>query len=106
MAKDKENFGDLNKLALITDGLQNLFPNSKPLIIVELNRSEFDEIKKLTNLNTINGKIKIDISGIEVLFILEGTIKDEEPVELIKEEEPVKETVFKKLKKLLTKKSS
>jgi hypothetical protein len=103
MGKDKENFGDLNKLALVADGLQDLFPNGKTLIIVEVNSFEFDEIKKLTNLNTVNGKIKIDISGVEILFLLEGTIKDIDPEP---EKEPEKENLLKKLKKLFGKKSS
>jgi len=83
MAKTQENFGNLSKLALITDGLQNLFPDGKSVIIVELNIFDFEKMKNISgNIGMMENQFKLDISGLEVVFLQENTYREnkiEEP---------------------------
>ena len=108
MEENNENLGNLNKLALITDAIDNFIPNSKAIIVFELNSEEYNKIKSeligsVTPAHT-NNKFSIDISGTEVVFILEDFYKIEEPE--IKEEPKNKNMWSKILKKLSFKKTS
>ena len=109
MSENKNSFEDsLANLALIVDGTQKLFPRSKSVLIYELNQDDFNYVKSnFRNLKIDDTQIKIDISGTEIVFILENSYK-EEPivVEEEKEEEEIKETFFSKLKNLLSSKKS
>jgi hypothetical protein len=92
----KSNDGILEKLALITDATQTLFPEGKSLILFELDYEDFKKVQ--TNFRKIdqqNKKFTIDISGVEVVFILEGYM-EEKKEEKITEPLP-KRTVFQKL---------
>jgi hypothetical protein len=110
MAENKNSFEDsLTNLALIVDGAQKLFPRSKSVLIYELNQDDFNYVKSnFRNLKIDDTQIKIDISGTEIVFILENSYKEEPIVveEEKKEEEEIKETFFSKLKNLLTSKKS
>jgi len=101
MAKTQENFGNLSKLALITDGLQNLFPDGKSVIIVELNIFDFEKMKNISgNIGVMENQFKLDISGLEVVFLQENTYR-ENKIEELKIEKTVKKSktrgFFKKL---------
>jgi hypothetical protein len=81
MAEDQKSIdGVIEKLAMITDATQTLFPNGKSAIVLEL---PFDDFKKVqSNFRQIDQgfkQFKIDLSGVEVIFILEGTFKIIEP---------------------------
>lgn len=114
MGENKDGFENtLTNLALIVDGIQNLYPNSKSVLIYELRFSDFEYVKNnFRNSKIDENQVKIDISGTEIVFILENSYKFEEKVE----EEPKKdseEIIEKKesflrkfLKKLVFKKSS
>jgi hypothetical protein len=85
MAKNEESIvGDLEKLALITDGMQNIFPDGVGAIVFELRPHDFYRVKNyFKQLKTDGSRFKIDISGVEVIFILEGTIEEkieDEPI--------------------------
>lgn len=108
MEKGKENIGDyLEKLALICDGVQKLFPDGKQAIVFELETEDFKNIQ--SNFRKIDNSFKrfqIDISGVECVFIdknlyeefdkkkLEEEKKNTEPIEI------KKENFLSKLKKL------
>jgi hypothetical protein len=81
MAEDQKSIdGVIENLALITDATQTLFPNGKSVIIFEL---QYDDFKKVqSNFRQIDqgyNQFKIDLSGVEVVFILAGTFKEQEP---------------------------
>jgi hypothetical protein len=104
MAEDKAGIDSiLENLALITDGVQALFPTSKSVLIYELNSGDFTYVKShFKNIKIDENQIKIDISGTEVIFILENSYKQEQ----IKEEEPVQvKTKWEKIKLFFTTKS-
>lgn len=108
MAENEESIvGDLEKLALITDGIQNVFPEGVGAIVFELKPHDFYRVKNyFKQLNSDNGRFKIDISGVEVIFILEGSIEKEIEEEEKPQVEEKKSFWSKVIKKLTGKVSS
>lgn len=72
MAKNKENTsGDLEKLALIAESLQDLF-KGKATIIFELPKGEYTTvISHFREIDRHHTQFSIDISGTEFHFILD-----------------------------------
>jgi hypothetical protein len=97
--------GRLEKLAMITDALETLFPNGQPAIILELEEEEFKSVQKnFRDIDRNHKRFKIDISNIEVIFIQKGfefIDKDPKP-----EEKKETNKVRKFFKNLLTRKVS
>jgi hypothetical protein len=96
MAENKDSFENtLTSLALIIDGIQTLYPSSKSVLIYELKFSDFQYVKNsFKNLKIDENQIKIDISGTEIVFILENSYKIEENIET-KKKESLKDKIFK-----------
>jgi hypothetical protein len=71
MAENKENFdGYLEKLAMIADAVDDLYIGKKT-IVFELNREEFVKMRNiLKTANEDQDQFKIDISGIEFIYLL------------------------------------
>jgi hypothetical protein len=71
MEKNPEIFDDImGKLALLADGLENVFPNSKGMIVFELNPVDFIKTKVLLTKQTNSlDKFTIDISGVDIIFM-------------------------------------
>ena len=97
MEENQESIvGVMEKLAMITDAAQSLFPDGKTAIVFELAEVDFREVQK--NFREIDkgyNRFKVDISGVEVIFILENSYEEEKPIE-----EPIvvkKESWFKRL---------
>lgn len=96
--------GILERLALVTDATQQLFPNGKSLIVFELDYDDFKTVQSnFRKIDSGNQKFTIDISGVEVVFLLENVIKLEEPKPI---EEPKTLTFKEKLKTLFFGKGS
>ena len=74
MAKDQKSVdGIIEKLALITDATQTLFPNGKSAVIFELNYEDYKKVQ--SNFRQVDSgyeQFKIDLSDVEVIFILEN----------------------------------
>jgi hypothetical protein len=70
MAKTKEGInGLMQKLAEISDDLSNVFPNGKSVVVFSLNETDFNNTKlQVDNFGNMN-QFKIDISGIEFIFL-------------------------------------
>jgi hypothetical protein len=81
MAENQKSIdGIIEKLALITDATQNLFPSGKTAIIFELDYEDYKKVQQ--NFRQIDQgykQFKIDLSGVEVIFILKGTFDVNEP---------------------------
>ena len=72
MAEDNEDIGILAKLALMADATQNLF-NGRSTIIFELDEMEFRRTQvMLKQPNLKDDKFKIDMSGSEFIFLING----------------------------------
>lgn len=87
MGENKNNFEDiLTNLALVTEGVQSLFPESKSVLIYELRKRDFENVRSnFKNIKYDENQIKLDISGTEIVFILEESYKEVE----VKTSEPV-----------------
>jgi hypothetical protein len=98
MAENQNGFETiLTNLALITDGMEALFPSAKTVLIFELSYRDFNSVRtNFKNIKVDENQIKIVISGTEVLFILENSFNEKEVIE-----EPIviKETFWKKITK-------
>jgi hypothetical protein len=110
MEENKEStIGHLEKLALISDGVKDIFPNGKVTIAFELDDNDFKEIQ--TNFRKIDSNYKrfqIDISGTEFLFLNESLFLEFENKKEVKEEivEKPKTNIWKKIINFLTSKKS
>ena len=83
MEENKESIvGVMEKLAMITDATQSLFPDGKTAIVFELPEVDFKEIQKMSNLNKKfigilrdNKEKNLDFS----IPVISGTIYDLNP---------------------------
>lgn len=65
-------YGLIERMALVSDAIDNLFTNGKKVIVIELNKFDFEQTKRqFKNVDRTLNQFKIDISGIEFIFILD-----------------------------------
>jgi hypothetical protein len=68
----------MEKLAMVADALESIFPNGESSVLFTLGNEEFKSIQKhFREVDSGFKQFKIDISGIEMLFILDELLKDE-----------------------------
>ena len=78
----------IEKLAIITEALQDLFPDGKMICVFELKKDDFKKIQgNFRTIDHTHSKFSINISGVDFVFIDESNT---EIVEETKTEEPVK----------------
>lgn len=101
MGESKKSIdGILEKLAMITDATQELFPYGKSLILFELNEDDFKKVQNnFRQIDKTHKKFTVDISGVEVVFIIENTLN-----EVLEKKQP-KKTIFQNIKERLFRKS-
>lgn len=64
--------GVLENLALLTDGLQTLFPEGKMICLYELNNEDFRKVQSnFRKIDNDHKRFSIDISGVEHVFVHE-----------------------------------
>ena len=64
--------GVIDKLALISEAVESLFPEGKSAVVFQLKNNDFNKV--LNNFREIDKnhkKFKIDISGVEFIFLEE-----------------------------------
>jgi hypothetical protein len=78
MAENKSIDGIIEKLALLADGLQTLFPDGTMAIAMELNYDDYKKVQKnFRDVDRDFKQFKIDMSGIEFMFLLkDGSLSD------------------------------
>lgn len=112
MEENKESSdGYIEKIAMITDAMENLFPTGQAAIIFELEEKDFKNIQSyFRSIDSNHKRFKIDISGVEVIFILKGYEPEQPKEDEVKEKEvkekEVKENFISKLKNLFSSKKS
>lgn len=90
----KSDVGILEKLAMITDAAQTLFPDGICLILFELDLEDYKLVQNhFRKIDNDHKKFTIDISGVEIVFILKGFIEENKP----EKEKPVVTPVWKKI---------
>lgn len=99
MAKDQKNIsGVAENLVLVTEKLQDTFPNGKLGVVIELQKKEFFESQiNFDMLENVSHQFKIEISDVEFIFICDELYKVEEKPK----EEPEKPKKKSKLKNFL-----
>jgi len=90
MAEDKENsLGVIEKMALISDGIDSLFPNGKRVILLELGKDEYQSVVQNFRMGDRGSKkFSIDISGTEFIFVSDELLLDEKDILLKTPSEP------------------
>jgi len=72
METNSKNSGLLTQLAMIVDGAQQTH-RGRVTIIFEVDKTEFEEIKKVMQINPeVEDKFKIDISGTEIIYLIQN----------------------------------
>lgn len=75
MAENKESIGILEKMALLSDAVENTFPKSKTAVVVEMNKTDFITAKKdLLIPNEELKEFKVDMSGTEFIFLFDESL--------------------------------
>lgn len=87
----------IEKMAMITDALQDLFPEGKIICVLELKKEDFKKIQgNFRRIDHTHSKFSINISGVDFVFIDESEITSiEEPK--IEELKQIKTSFLKKL---------
>ena len=70
--------GIIEKLALVADGLQTLFPDGVMAIAMELKYDDYKKVQKnFRDVDRDFTQFKIDMSGVEFMFLLkDGSLSD------------------------------
>ena len=78
MAENISIDGIIEKLALVADGLQTLFPDGTMAIAMELNYDDYKKVQKnFRDVDRDFTQFKIDMSGVEFMFLLkDGSLSD------------------------------
>jgi hypothetical protein len=71
MDKTKEGVnGVIQKFAMLSEGLAEILPNAKSVVVFSLNKEDFNFIKTQVNdFGQNTTQFKIDISGVEFIFL-------------------------------------
>lgn len=68
----------MEKFALISESVSNLYPNGKSVIVFSLNKQDFDNTKLQANIIGDTNQFKIDISGTEFIFLRDELLNNVE----------------------------
>ena len=79
MAEDQKSIdGIIEKLALISDASSQLFPEGRIAMVFDLKEEDFKRVQNnFREVDRNHKQFKIDISGIEFIFLLDGLLSDE-----------------------------
>ncbi len=70
--------GIVEKLALIVDATDDLFPEGKMAVVFQLNETDFKRVQdNFREIDRGHKQFKIDISGTEFIFLQEMLLTDE-----------------------------
>ena len=70
--------GIVEKLALIVEATETLFPDGKMVVVFQLNNEDFKRVQdNFREIDRGHNQFKIDISGTEFIFLQETSLTDE-----------------------------
>jgi hypothetical protein len=79
MAKTKEGVnGLIEKFAELSDEISKIYPNGKSVVVFSLTDDDYFSTRAQVNDFTSNDQFKIDISGIEFIFLREKLLNNAE----------------------------
>lgn len=75
MEENKKNdLGDLEKLAILSDSFMDLFPNGKTLVVFELNDEDYKRVMNhFRQIDHHHKQFTVEVSGVDFHFMLEQT---------------------------------
>jgi hypothetical protein len=72
---EKSIDGIIEKLALVADGLQTLFPDGVMAVAMELKYDDYKKVQKnFRDVDRNFKQFKIDMSGVEFMFLLKDEL--------------------------------
>ncbi len=76
MAENTRGVSNLvEKMALFTDAIDDMFPNGKKIVLIELSNHDFTATKlNFGNNDFDTNQFRVDISGLEFVFIRDGLL--------------------------------
>ena len=79
MAENQKSIdGIIEKLALIAEATDSLFPDGRKVVVFELKKREYKKVQNnFRDIDRLHKQFKIDISGIEFIFLLDESSNDE-----------------------------
>lgn len=70
--------GIIENLALISEAIDEIFPDGKKAVVFELKETEFNKVQhNFREVDRAHKQFKIDISGVEFIFLLDELLSDE-----------------------------
>jgi hypothetical protein len=80
MEKNKEGVnGVIQKFAMLSDALVDMFPKAKSVVVFCLNNEDFNTTKaQVNNFDNNTTQFKIDISGTEFIFLKDELLNSSE----------------------------
>ena len=70
--------GIIEKLALVSDAVDSLFPDGKSAVVFQLKNEDFKKVQNnFREVDSSHKQFKIDISGVEFIFLEETSLTDE-----------------------------
>jgi hypothetical protein len=70
--------GIIEKLALVSDAVETLFPEGKSAVVFQLKNEDFKKVQNnFREIDSNHKQFKIDISGVEFIFLEETSLTDE-----------------------------
>lgn len=67
----KDNFGELEKLALLSDYLSDTFPKGDAIVVFELDKDDYEKmIGHFREIDRQHKQFTIEISGVDFHFML------------------------------------
>jgi hypothetical protein len=70
--------GIIEKLALVSDAVDSLFPDGKSAVVFQLKNEDFKKVQNnFREIDSNHKQFKIDISGVEFIFLEETSLTDE-----------------------------
>ena len=75
--------GIIEKLALVSDAVDSLFPDGKSAVVFQLKNEDFKKVQNnFREVDSNHKQFKIDISGVEFIFLEETSLTDETDIVL------------------------
>ena len=75
--------GIIEKLALVSDAVDSLFPDGKSAVVFQLKNEDFKKVQNnFREVDSSHKQFKIDISGVEFIFLEETSLTDETDIVL------------------------
>lgn len=70
--------GIIEKLAIISEGFEDLFPNGKIAVALELKDDQFKKVQKnFREVDHNHNQFMIEISNTQFMFLKDGSLNDE-----------------------------